>query len=362
MNPQPGPMESDLITRDELQLAARNHGMPLEALRYPITPVGLHYLLVHYDIPGVDPATWRLVVEGHVDRPLSLSLEDLKALPPATRVATMECAGNGRAALSPRPVSQPWLLEAVGTGEWRGVSLRQVLDNAGLRAGAVDVVFTGIDRGVEGGVEQSYARSLPVAEVLRDEPILAYELNGAALPPQHGYPLRLVVPGWYGMTNVKWLERISVGTEPFDGYQQVRGYRYRASVDDPGTPVTRMMPRALMVPPGIPDFMTRKRTIPMRPCRLEGRAWSGWGAIEGVEVSTDGGSSWSAAELGDATPAPWAWRQWTFWWTPPAEGDHILCSRARDAAGNVQPTEIPWNYGGYSNNSVQRVPVLVVRS
>jgi DMSO/TMAO reductase YedYZ molybdopterin-dependent catalytic subunit len=357
-----GPSDSDLITREELQLAARNHGMPLEALRFPITPVGLHYLLIQYDIPVVDPASWRLVVEGHTDRYLSLSLADLQGLPSTTLVATMECAGNGRAALSPRPLSQPWLLEAVGTGAWRGVSLRQVLESAGIVQGATEVIFTGLDHGIEGGVEQDYARSLPLEEARHDEVLLAYELNGQALPPQHGFPLRLVVPGWYGMTNVKWLSRISVTAQPFKGYQQERGYRRRAHVDDPGTPVTRMMPRSLMVPPGMPDFMTRRRTLRVEPVLIEGRAWSGWGAIVSVELSIDGGKTWSPAELQAEPPSAWAWRGWSCRWTPSSEGEYELCCRARDAAGNVQPTDVPWNVGGYSNNAVQRVLVTVVRA
>jgi len=354
-----GPVESELITKEELQLAARNHGMPLEALRYPITPVGLHYLLVHYDIPVVDAQAWRLVVQGRVDRKLELSLAELKAMPSTTIPSTMECAGNGRAALSPRPISQPWLLEAVGTGEWRGVPLRHVLEEARPLADAIDVAFTGLDRGIEGGVEQHYARSLSILEAMRDEVLLAYDLNGEALPPQHGFPLRLLVPGWYGMTNVKWLHRIDVLAESFEGYQMVRGYRRRADENDPGIPVTRMMPRALMVPPGIPDFMTRRRSVPLQACRLEGRAWSGWGAVTAVEVSTDGGATWMAAEVDSDAPSAWAWCGWSFAWTPDAEGDYVLSCRATDEAGNVQPIDIPWNVGGYSNNAVQRIPVTV---
>lgn len=359
---QKAPVESDLITREELQLAARNHGMPLEALRYPITPVGLHYLLIHYDIPVVDPAAFRLVVDGRVGRPLSISLDELRSLPPVTLASTMECAGNGRAALSPRPMSQPWLLEAVGTGEWRGVSLRRILEEAAPLSDGSEVVFTGLDHGIEGDVEQDYQRSLPLAEAMRDEVLLAYELNGQPLPPQHGFPIRVLVPGWYGMTNVKWLQRITVLSEPFGGYQQVRGYRYRQDADEAGRPVTRIMPRALMVPPGYPDFLTRRRIIAMEPCRLEGRAWSGWGAIEKVEVSTDGGRTWADADLGDGPASPWAWRAWTIAWTPTIEGECVLCCRATDEAGNTQPSEIPWNVGGYSNNSIQRIPVTVIGS
>ena len=344
------------ISHEELQLAARNHGMPLEALRWDVTPVGLHYLLIHYDIPVVDEASWRLEVGGRVERELSLSLDDLRARPAVTRAVTMECAGNGRARLEPHVVSQPWLLEAVGNAEWTGVPVAALLEEAGLGDDALEILFTGLDQGVEGGVEQAYQRSLTLDEA-GDGPLLAYAINGEPLPPQHGFPLRLIVPGWYGMTSVKWLARIDAIAEPFAGYQQATGYRIRAHEDDPGTPVTRIMPRALMAPPGVPDFMTRARFVTAGPCELTGRAWSGWGAIEAVEVSVDGGASWAEAALGPE-PEPGAWRAWSFAWeaTP---GEHELCSRARDSAGNAQPVEADWNVGGYANTSVQRVPVTV---
>jgi DMSO/TMAO reductase YedYZ molybdopterin-dependent catalytic subunit len=348
---------SDGITLEELQLAARNHGMPLEALAHEITPLGLHYLLVHYDIPVVDPAAWRLEIGGLVDHPLELSLDDLRARDAVSAPITMECAGNGRAQLEPRPISQPWLAEAVGTAEWTGVPLAPLLAEAGLAADALEVVFTGLDRGVEGGVVQLYERSLSIVDVAGDDVLLAYACNGEPLPPQHGFPLRLVVPGWYGMTSVKWLQRITVVAEPFDGYQMVTGYRMRAHQDDQGTPVTRIEPRSLMVPPGIPDFLTRRRFLPPGPVRIDGRAWSGWGPIERVEVSTDGGQSWHAAQLG-APPGPAAWAPWSFDWDAP-EGEHELRVRTRDATGRSQPDEPPWNVGGYSNNAAQRVPVTV---
>src|SRR2546430_11209698 len=190
------------ISLEELQLAARNHGMPLEALRYPVTPVGLHYLLIHYDVPDVDPATWTLIVRG--DRELSLGLAGLKERPRKELTVTMECAGNGRARLDPRPASQPWLLEAVGTARWAGTPLRPPLDGAGVGESAVEVLFTGLDRGIEGDIEQRYQRSLTVEEALHAGVLLAYEMNGGPLPPQHGFPVRLLVPGWYGMTSVEW--------------------------------------------------------------------------------------------------------------------------------------------------------------
>ena len=346
------------ITLDELRLAARNHAMPLEALRWPVTPVGLHYLLIHYDVPLVDPERWALEIGGAVETPLVLALDDLHARDAVELTATMECAGNGRALLEPRPISQPWLTEAVGTARWRGVRLADVLEEAAPRDTGLDVVFAGLDRGVEGDVEQRYERSLPLAEALESGAVLAYEMNGGPLPPQHGFPLRLVVPGWYGMTNVKWLSAITVVTEPFAGYQVASGYRFRQSEDEEGRPVTRMRPRSLMVPPGIPEFETRGRILEVGPVVLQGRAWSGRAPIERVEVSTDGGSSWADAALTRDLEGPWAWCGWSFPWDA-APGEHVLGARATDETGDTQPLEPEWNLGGYENNAVQRVPVVV---
>src|SRR4051794_9683509 len=354
----PGVETSEQISPAELRLATRNHGLPLEALAYDVTPAGLHYLLVHYDIPVVDAASWRLGVGGLVAKELTLSLDELRSREAVTHRVTLECAGNGRAKLSPRPLSQPWLLEAVGTADWTGVPLSALLEEAGVGEGAREVVFRGLDGGVEGGERQRYERSLRLEDALRDEVLLAYEMNGAPLPPQHGFPLRLVVPGWYGMTSVKWLNRITLIDRPFGGYQQARGYRLRQAPDEEGEPVERMVPRSLMVPPGVPDFATRERRIEPGPCTVRGRAWSGYGAIARVEVSADGGASWSDARLGPQ-PSRWAWRSWEWEWDVRAAGPHELCCRATDAAGNVQPLEPRWNLGGYANNEVQRVPVVV---
>jgi DMSO/TMAO reductase YedYZ molybdopterin-dependent catalytic subunit len=347
------------ISREELQLAARNHGMPLEVLREAVTPIGLHYLLIHYDIPQVDAGTWRLDVDGRVGTELSLDLDGLRGLPSREVVATMECAGNGRARLEPRPVSQPWLLEAVGTGRWRGVALRDLLEQATVAPDATEVLFTGLDRGIEGGEDQFFQRSLTLADAREPDVLLAYELNGVPLPPQHGFPLRLLVPGWYGMTNVKWLTRITLLNEPFTGYQQARGYRLRQTDDDDGEPLSRIQPRALMVPPGIPDFMTRERTVQAGSVTIDGRAWSGLAPVASVEVSIDDGATWQDAQLDPPELGRWAWRRWSYEWNDAKPGRHVLACRARDEAGNAQPAEPQWNVGGYANNEVQRVVVTV---
>jgi DMSO/TMAO reductase YedYZ molybdopterin-dependent catalytic subunit len=346
------------ISLDELRLAARNHAMPLEALRYPVTPVGLHYLLIHFDIPEVEAASYRLEVDGLVGSPLSLALDDLRARPAVELPVTMECAGNGRALLEPHVASQPWVLEAVGTASWRGTPLRGVLAEAGVGDDAVEVVFSGLDHGFEGEEELDYQRSLSLMDAYRPEVLLAYEMNGQPLPPQHGFPLRLVVPGWYGMTSVKWLSRITLVDRPFEGYYHVSSYRLRESEDDPGEPVTRMLPRALMTPPGYPEYKTRSRIVAAGPCLLDGRAWSGFGEVASVEVSVDGGGTWAAADVVRDLDAPSAWQQWTFEWEA-EPGECELCCRARDEAGNEQPLEPVWNAGGYANNAVQRVSVTV---
>lgn len=351
------------IGLDELALAARNHGLPLEAMRYDLTPTGLHYVLVHYDIPAADADGWQLTVSGRVRTPLTLDMATLRSFPAATQRVTMECAGNGRALLSPRPVSQPWLVEAVGTAEWTGVPLRALLAEAGAGADAVEAVFSGADHGVERGVEQDYRRSLPLPLAMSDDPevLVAYAMNGGPLPPQHGSPLRLIVPGWYGMAHVKWLRDIALTDTPFIGFQQRVAYRYRQQADDPGEPVTRIAPRALMIPPGFPDFMSRARVVRPGEVPLEGRAWSGHATVTRVEVSTDGGGSWSEAELAPPDGHRWAWRRWQSSWTA-APGSHVLSVRATDADGRTQPLTQPWNRGGFANNLVQRISVLCLEN
>ena len=346
------------ITMEELALAARNHGMPLEALRYDLTPVGLHYLLIHFDIPEADERTWTLELGGRVAAPRTLTMEELRRRPEVTAPVTLECAGNGRARLDPRPVSQPWLEEAVGTAEWTGTPLAPLLEEAGIGPDAVEVLFGGADRGVQGGLEQDYERSLPLHEAMREEVLLAWGINGRPLPPQHGHPLRLVVPGWYGMTSVKWLRRISVLTEPFTGFQQAGSYliaRLRGRPGDAGDPhpaplamlparhprvrVPRPVPPARPPPadrPGLvgPGPGGRGRGQRRRRPQLGGRpSWSG---------SRRPGPGPAGASAGRRPPAPTSCARGPP--TPPA---------------TPSPWRPSWNTGGYVNNAVQRVPVTV---
>ena len=341
-------------TGEELALAGRNRGMPLEALRHDVTPSGLHYLLIHFDIPPA-PAEWRLRLTGLFDRALTLELGEIHAMSSVTRRVTLECAGNGRGQLSPRYPSVPWLEEGVSTAEWTGVPLARVLERAGLASTAKDIVFRGADRGFDRGVEHEFARSLTPELACREEVLLAYAMNGEPLPPQHGAPLRVIVPGWYGMASVKWLDAIEAIDRPFDGLQQASGYHFRTAPGEKGEPCTLMRVNSLMVPPGIPHFYTRKRTVEAGTVRISGRAWSGSGRVDRVELGVDG--EWRDATVDDQR-AEHQWQRWEAVWEARA-GEHELQCRATDAAGRRQPLEPPWDLSGFGNNAVQRVAVTV---
>jgi DMSO/TMAO reductase YedYZ molybdopterin-dependent catalytic subunit len=356
-NPEERNLTESGFSREEVRLANRNSGTLLEALRHDLTPPGLHYLLIHFDVPYVSSAAaWTLDIDGLVERPLEFSLEELKRCPERTLRFTLECAGNGRAAIAPRWQSQPWFQEAVGTAEWTGTPLKPLLERAGLAANARDVVFYGRDRGYDGGIEHDYGRSLTPAQALGEDVLLAWAMNGVVLLPQHGFPLRLIVPGWYGMASVKWLDRVRVIDRPFDGYQQVETYIYRERADEPGVPVTTIRVKSLMVPPGIPDWYSRHRLVERGAVELFGRAWSGGGApIVKVEVAVDG--QWHEAAL-DPELGRYAWRGWRFEWHA-SPGEHELMCRASDASGETQPLEQRFDRGGFGNNAVHRVAVTV---
>jgi sulfane dehydrogenase subunit SoxC len=342
-------------TAEEIALAARNRGMPLEALRHELTPAGLHYLLIHFDIPVFEESTCRLRFSGLVENPLEIGLEEIKKLPVRTLRVTMECAGNGRGQLTPRYPSVPWLEEGVSTADWTGVVLAQLLAKTRLKSEATEIVFHGADRGVDAGVEHNFARSLALAEALCEDVLVAYAMNGAPLPPQHGAPLRLVVPRWYGMASVKWLQTIEAVDRPFDGLQQARSYHFRRSADEKGEPCTFMRVNSAMVPPGIPDFYTRRRIVDAGEVAIIGRAWSGAAPIARVDFAVDG--EWHETLLDEAL-VPYTWQEWRTLWRATA-GEHELLCRASDGAGNVQPLEPPWDLSGFGNNGVQRIQVTV---
>ncbi len=356
-NPEPRQHADGPFHREEVALANRNSGILLETLRHDVTPLGMHYLLNHFDVPFVpDVSDWMVAVSGAVQSPLTIGLDAIKALPQRTLRVTLECAGNGRSNMAPRWPSMPWMEGAVGTSDWTGTPLRYVLERAGLKSEAVHVVFFGRDRGYD-QIEHNYGRALTPDMALSDDVMLVTAMNGQPLLPQHGYPLRLIVPGWYGMASVKWLDRIEVWDRPFDGPQQVSTYIFKKSKDDPGIPVTQLRVKSLMVPPGMPDWYTRRRLVEAGTVRVHGRAWSGSGvAIAKVEFGCDG--RWQTATLDAAMSSRYAWRGWSCLWEA-LEGEHELMCRATDADGETQPLDMVFDRGGFGNNAAHRVAATV---
>lgn len=345
-----------IFSPEEVRLANRNHGCHLETLAQDITPTGAHYLLIHFDVPQIDEAEHCLSFTGAFDKPFTLTMEEIRAQPQVTMPVTLECAGNGRAGMNPRSYSMPWFYEAVGTSEWTGTPLAPLLERAAPQAGVQDFAFIGADEGFDAGVRHAFGRSLTPREAAELDVMLVWGMNGQPLLPQHGAPLRLIVPGWYGMASVKWLTRIEALTERYQGFQQVRTYRIRYFEDYPGRPVNTIKVKSLMRPPGVPDWITRQRWLEPGPVTLEGRAWSGNGVpVEKVEVRLDG--AWREAEV--APPrGRYAWSRWRIAWeaTP---GAHELACRATDANGDTQPEVAPFNLSGFANNAWDRVQVQV---
>ena len=328
---------------------------PPSALGGEVTPTARFYRRNHFPIPVLDAATWRLAVTGTVERPLSLSSHELRRLPAETMAVTLECAGNGRAQFrSPTPGVQ-WDVGAVGTAEWTGARLADVLGRAGIRRAAREVIFGGADRGTVDGSSRPirFERSLTVADALESGSLLAYAMNGRPLPARHGYPLRLVVPGWYAIASVKWLTDIRVVEEPFDGFFQATHYVYER---DRGSataaePVRLQQVRALITRPGSGQELACGGLI------IRGVAWSGAAPIERVDVSVAGGP-WQKARLVGLAAAH-GWQQWEFLATGLEPGEVIIRARATDLAGQVQPERPEWNRLGYGANFIHEVRVLL---
>jgi DMSO/TMAO reductase YedYZ molybdopterin-dependent catalytic subunit len=332
-----------------VKAAPFNAEAPLAALDDPVTRIEDFYVRTNLGVPDIDPVVWRLVVDGLVERPLSLSLADLQAMPTRTVTCTIECAGNNRTRLEPITEGEPWGPGAISTGVFEGVPLDHILDAAGVRPAAVEVRFEGTDRGIPRGRTDAiaYERSLPVADAVGGDLLLAVRLNDAALTPEHGAPVRLIVPGWYGMASVKWLGRIDVLDHPLEAHYQTRQYRYYH--DEPvGTiaapPVRTMRVNSLVSSPRSGDV------IGPGPHEIRGAAWSGDASIVAVDVSVDAGP-WLPAELLGAA-LPYAWRRWRFAWPGAAAGRHSLRSRATAADGSMQPDRPDWNRLGYGNNAI----------
>ena len=346
-----------LISRGEAPL---NLEMPFSTLEEFVTPNERFYVRCHFPIPEIDPATWRLKLEGAIASPTEITLDELRHMPSHTIPATMECAGNGRTFLEPKVKGVEWELGAVGNAEWTGVLLRDVLERVGVAEGAVEVILEGADQGPikeppRPPGEIRYARSLPMAKAQQDV-LLAFAMNGEPLTPAHGFPLRAVVPGWFGMASVKWLERIIVATTPFNGYYQSIDYTYWEQRDSLPTlvPLREMQVKAQIARPQMGEVLPSDADY-----RIHGAAWGSEHEIAKVEISEDAGVTWrTAALLGE--PVRNAWRLWEFRWRTPAQpGDYTLIARATDSAGRTQPPRRVAEYGTYMINHLLPIRVQV---
>jgi DMSO/TMAO reductase YedYZ molybdopterin-dependent catalytic subunit len=328
-----------------------NAEAPPEALAGAITPTGLHYVRSNFALPTHDGT---LAIGGALAEPVILTLDDLRAMPAVERAVTLECAGNGRLAQTPLPAGEPWGKYAVSTARWTGVLLRQILAQARPEPGAVEVIFEGADHGPYYQHQDiSFVRSLPLATVTdpESEILIAYAMNGEPLRPDHGAPFRVIAPRWFGVASVKWLKRIEVSAERYEGEFQTGHYMYLWA-DRPAEPVTLMQVRARITDPA------PSSVLPVGTCTVRGKAWSGHGAITRVEVSLTGEGDWQPARV-EPPAGPFTWQEWSFDWYGADRGRHTLRARATDVAGNTQPDVPPWNRLGYGNNAVEVIYVDV---
>lgn len=355
---QDPPREVGLIVRE---LEPPNLETPFDRVDSYLTPPDQFFVRTHFPVPTVDPAAYQLRIDGAVRSPAVLTCDELREMPSETRVATLECAGNGRVFLVPQRAGAQWGLGAVGNAAWTGVPLAALLDRVGLEDDACELVLEGADRGEPtepptppGTI--AYARSLPRDEAVERGVMVAYQMNGRDLTPEHGYPVRAVVPGHFGMASVKWLTRIHAVREPFRGYWQTSDYGYWD--DTGGRPVRRalgaMHLKSQIARPRVHEVLAPNQRYP-----VYGAAWAGTTDVAAVAVSVDGGGTWADAELLDAVQ-PYAWRRWRYeWLTPNQPGRYTLMARATGADGSVQPETHDENHGSYVIDHPLAIEVFV---
>ncbi len=341
-----------LIVREQAPI---NLEMPVSGFSDYITSNDLFFVRNHFDVPKIDMRAWKLKIEGAVEKPLELTYDELKAMAPHTVTATLECSGNGRSFLEPKKKGVQWSVGAVGNAKWTGVPVAEVLRRAGIKPAAVDIVFVGADRGLgKDGENLQFLRSIPVEKAHDEGVLLAHQMNGQTLPVNHGHPLRVVVPGWFGVASVKWLQRIFVSEKRFLSYFQSIDYSIWDRKDGIARmqPITSLQVKSIIAAPAAGESLAANKVVTVR-----GAAWSGESDVVKVEFSADGGKSWKQAKLLDE-PVKHAWRRWEAEWrTPNQPGRVELLCRATDAAGNEQPTQRDDDRRNYMINHL--VPVAV---
>jgi DMSO/TMAO reductase YedYZ molybdopterin-dependent catalytic subunit len=349
---------SPLITRVTRPFDAET---PVQAFTSYLTPNHLFFVRSHFGPPpaeAVVESTWKLRVGGLVERPVELTLSQLRRMEAVTITAVVQCSGNGRAFHRPKVPGVQWERGAVGNAQWTGVRLRDVLAEAGLKSDARHVQFQGADRPVVASVPL-FLRSIPLAKAVHPDTILAYEMNGEPLPLLHGAPLRVITPGWMADSCIKWLTDITLREDEAPGYYMQTAYRMPvspvapgAAASGPSTPVEAMVVKSLIVSP------REGGAVRVGPVAIQGVAWSGEARVVKVEISMDDGNSWEPARL-VGEDQPYAWRRWEFTWRAKAAGMFTMLCRATDARGEVQPATSPWNPSGFLWNGWDRVTVAV---
>jgi sulfite oxidase len=335
---------------------------PLRYFDTWITPIDAFFVRQHLPRPAhIDAAAYRLTVNGMVSKPVELTLADLQKLPQHTLPAVIECTGNGRGFYSPKVPGIQWGRGAIGNAEWTGPRISDILKLAGANESAAFLETDGADTGVASTPD--FIRSLPMKKAMHPATILALKMNGQELPEIHGYPARLIVPGWDGTSSVKWVIRLSAAAQANNGFFMNPAYRFPKYALPPGTPAK---PAELEVIEGMPvkSCITSpedKATLPRGAATIRGFAWAGEEAVEKLDVSTDGGSTWQAAQLSNPK-LPFTWRLWTLNWLPKNPGYYTILSRATDSAGRVQPIVSTWNPSGYLWNAIDRIGVTVEKA
>jgi DMSO/TMAO reductase YedYZ molybdopterin-dependent catalytic subunit len=336
--------------------------MPMSFFDRWITPTEHFFVRNNEHIPQVDVAEWKLSITGEVARPLTLTMADLLKMEAHSVTNTLECAGNGRAFFQPRIGGVPWTRGGVGNAVFRGPSLGGLLDLAAVSDTARHVAFRGV---ALPSPDPPFMRSIPMDKALDPDTIVATEMNGSPLTPEHGYPARALVPGWIGSASIKWLTEIRVLARELEGYFMDSAYRLpadssaRASGNtnvaagkQPGSVITSLPVKSIIAAPADGAVMNAA------PVRVFGAAWAGTSTVSRVEISADAGESWQPAAL-RSEHARYAWRLWDFEWKPREEGTYVILSRATDQRGRSQPLEMHWNPGGYLWNAADRVRVTV---
>ena len=332
--------------------------MPLSGFDTWLTPADDFFVRTHIYKPNVPLAEWRLKVDGLVEHELTLGMDELKRLPRAELVAVLECAGNGRSFYEPGVPGMQWRYGAVGNARWTGVRLADVLKRAGVKPGASNVLFNGAD--VPMGKVPDFVRTVPLEKAQHPDTLLAFDMNGQPLPSSHGFPLRLVAPGWAGDSWVKWVTNISLLDREYDGFFMKTAYRRPMRAVAPGTAVdpAAMTPVTAIKPKSVISTPVAGQRLAAAPVTIRGAAWSGESPVARVDVSTDSGRAWRPAKLGPDR-ARYGWRLWETTWTPPGEGSFVLMSKTTDESGDTQPFLADWNPSGYLWNVVQALRVEV---